>query len=265
MAFFDNIGKKASETAAKAVQRAQGLTETARLNGMISDEEKRINAAYSQIGKLYAELHREDAEEAFAGPLGVIEDAEKKICSYRKQIQDMKETQRCEKCGAEVSRDSAFCSSCGAQIIKDKKPADTFRCEKCGAAVTGWMRFCTACGSPLPHADIEAADEDSAVSQETLIPDQTGEAPSELGEDTEPLAVKIIEPEKVSAAEPVAAANEDEDGAMQLPEEPEDNVQEMQLHPAESTATQTLKRVCPHCGVEADDDQLFCIECGNSL
>ena len=39
MAFWNNIGQKASETTAKAVQKAKEMSDIARLNSMISADE----------------------------------------------------------------------------------------------------------------------------------------------------------------------------------------------------------------------------------
>lgn len=151
MAFFDNLGKKASEATAKAMQKAQEVSEISRINSLISEEEKKINATYYQIGKLYVSVHGSDGEENFSGMVAAVLEGEKKTNDYRKQIQNIKGVQRCEKCGAEVSSGAAFCSSCGATMPKVQAavPDDTVRCESCGAAVKKGMRFCTACGKPM--------------------------------------------------------------------------------------------------------------------
>lgn len=151
MAFFDNLGKKASEATAKAMQKAQELSEISRVNSLISEEEKKINATYYQIGKLYVSMHGSDGEENFSGMVAAVLEGEQKINDYRKQIQNIKGIQRCEKCGAEVARGVAFCSSCGAPMpkVEDPLPDDAIRCESCGAMVKRGMRFCTSCGKPM--------------------------------------------------------------------------------------------------------------------
>jgi len=159
MAFFDNLGKKASETTAKAMQKAQELSEISRLNSLISDEEKKINAAYLEIGKLYVSVHSSDSEDNFSGMVAAVLEGTNKIAEYKKQIQNVKGIQRCEKCGAEVPKGVAFCSSCGAAMPKEEPvlPAGTIRCANCGALVKSDMRFCTSCGKPVeqpaPSAD----------------------------------------------------------------------------------------------------------------
>lgn len=114
MALWDNLGKKTTETTAKAIQKAKELSDITKLNSMISDEEKKISNNYYQIGKLYVSIHRTDYEEDFAGMVLAVKESEDRISSYKMQIQDIKGVIRCEKCGAEVPRGVAFCSSCGA-------------------------------------------------------------------------------------------------------------------------------------------------------
>ncbi len=151
MAFFDNLGKMASEATAKAMQKAQELSEISRINSLISEEEKKNNATYYQIGKLYVSVHGSDGEENFSGMVAAVLEGEQKINDYRKQIQNIKGVQRCEKCGAEVARGVAFCSSCGAPMpkVENLLPDDVIRCESCGTMVKRGMRFCTSCGKPM--------------------------------------------------------------------------------------------------------------------
>ena len=172
MAFFDNFGKKASEVAAKTVQKTQEFAETSKLNSQIAEEEKKINSIYYQIGKLYASLHRTDCEEEFSGMVNQILEAESLIDQLRKNIQDVRKIQRCEKCGAEVPQGAGFCSACGAPMPKadSTEAGNSIRCEKCGASVKKGMRFCTSCGSPVHvenvQASVASAAKDDSISME---------------------------------------------------------------------------------------------------
>ena len=65
MSFFDKLGKTISDTTHSVVEKTKSSTDTIRLNGLISDEERLINAAYLNMGKKYAELHSGDAEPEF--------------------------------------------------------------------------------------------------------------------------------------------------------------------------------------------------------
>ena len=53
MAIFSEIGKKISETTQNAVKGTKDFAEVTKLNSQISDEQKQIDNAYLQMGKLY--------------------------------------------------------------------------------------------------------------------------------------------------------------------------------------------------------------------
>lgn len=151
MAFWDNLSQKASETTVKAMQKAKEMSDIAKLNSMISEEETKINNTYYQIGKLYVAMHHQDYEEEFVGMITAIGEAGEKIKSYKQQVQDIKGVACCTQCGAEVQAGVAFCSSCGAPMPKTQQTnmEDLVRCEGCGAMVKKEARFCTSCGKPM--------------------------------------------------------------------------------------------------------------------
>lgn len=154
MALWDNLSKKASETTAKVVQQTKNFTESNKLSNMIADEEKRINQIYHYLGKQYATTHRNDPEPEFAEMIAAIIASEEKIAQYKLQIQDLKGVQRCEKCGTEVTKGSAFCNACGAPFppAEQPVPAGQVQCPGCGKLMEKGVRFCTACGKPLEAA-----------------------------------------------------------------------------------------------------------------
>lgn len=161
MAFFESLGKKASEATAKAAQQAKVFSETSKLNSLISEEEKKINGNYYELGKLYAAIHQNDYEENFAGMITAIAASERKIKAYRAQILEVKGVMHCQKCGAEVAKGSAFCSSCGNPMPKNET-VDLSKCDKCaqcGALVEKGMRFCTTCGSPMSAPVVAPAEQ----------------------------------------------------------------------------------------------------------
>ncbi|MGN0680959.1 MAG: zinc ribbon domain-containing protein [Candidatus Fimisoma sp.] len=165
MAFWDNLGQKASDTTAKAMQKAKEMADIAKLNSMISEEETKINNSYYQVGKLYVTMHLHDHEEEFAGMISSLAKAEEKIKNYRQQIQDIKGVQRCEKCGAEVANGAAFCSSCGATMPKIQTPVvtDVVKCQNCGTEVKKGMRFCTSCGKPMETISVAPVAQEATV------------------------------------------------------------------------------------------------------
>lgn len=161
MAFFDKLSKTVTEASQKTIAKTKELADTSRLNSMISEQEKIITNQYFQIGKLYVSIHKDNFEDDFSGMIAAIADAEAKIRDYKKQIQDIKGVQRCEKCGAEVPNGAAFCSSCGATMpkVQVSEPTDYVKCENCGTDVKKGMRFCTSCGKPMEAVTAPVATE----------------------------------------------------------------------------------------------------------
>lgn len=227
MALWDNISKKASETTAKAVQQAKILSETTRLNGLVSDEEKKITNNYYQIGKLYAAMHQNDYEEEFAGMIAAVAESEQKVKAYRVQIQNLKGVIRCENCGAEVAKGVAFCSACGSAMPKVEAvdSGKYTKCARCGAAVEKGMRFCTSCGANM----IASAPISSALVEGLANPVCTEcGTPIEAGMSFCATCGKPVGTPQFAA-----------------------NIQET-----------SMRVFCSNCGAELDADTVFCTECG---
>ena len=151
MGFLDNLSRKVSEAGQKTIEKTKEIADITRLNTMISEEQRVVSTTYQKIGKTYAELHRDDPEEAFADMIRIINTAEEKVKGYERRIQDIKGVQRCEKCGASVPNGAAFCSSSGATMpkITPLLPECFVQCQRCGAEVKEGTRFCTSCGAPM--------------------------------------------------------------------------------------------------------------------
>jgi hypothetical protein len=151
MAIFDEIGRKITQTSQVAVQKTKDITEVARLNGEISEEERKINNAYNQIGQVYVQLHKNDAEDSLAELVAVVNNANDRIAVLRRQVQDIKGIKRCPSCSAEIPANATFCSNCGAPAPKEQPVSalDVVVCKNCGNTVNKGMKFCTSCGCQI--------------------------------------------------------------------------------------------------------------------
>lgn len=154
MAFFDELGKKISQTSQGVVQKTKDTAEVIKLNGMISNEENRINNLYTQIGKTYFELHNDSCEEALESMVASIKEAKSMIEQYSEQVKKLKGIVRCPNCGGDVQYGSPFCSSCGTKIeVKSasevNEDPNVIRCIKCGMPINDGCAFCTNCGTKV--------------------------------------------------------------------------------------------------------------------
>jgi len=171
MAFFDEVGKKISQTSQGVAQKTKNMAETMKLNGMISDEERSINNAFLQIGKTYYETYGENPEQLFAPLISSINGSKNKIESYSEQIKQIKGVVRCQKCGGEVYNNSPICNSCGSPM--ETAPAfvpdaNGVSCGKCGAMMPSDKLFCTNCGSKIEQAVSEISTESSITIEEVF-------------------------------------------------------------------------------------------------
>ncbi len=150
MALFDSLGKKITSATQNIVRGTKDLTDTARLNSLIADEERQIASLYSQIGKLYCDTMEHTAETALGNLCISVDAANDKIAKYNEQILEIKGTRHCPKCGADIPLNSGFCGVCGAKIEapeKEAAPAAAKRfCSNCGAEIAEGLAFCTSCG-----------------------------------------------------------------------------------------------------------------------
>lgn len=247
MAFFDELGKKISQTGQSAVQKTKDMAEVAKINSMISDEEKSINNNYYQIGKLYTSMHPYDCEGEFKGMINSIHESEKKIAEYREQVQKIKGVVKCEKCGGEVSINSAFCNSCGAPMPKrtpTQQPNENMvKCSKCGKYVKKGMRFCTSCGNPMQQASVQNVPEDTNT-METQV---HRKCPNCGFETTDPetlfcneCGTKMVEASSSETYVDIISSN--------------------------NNIANTKVKKCPKCGFETSDAETdFCTECGAKL
>ena len=147
MSIIDELGRKVTAAGQKAGQKTKDLTEVSRLNSAISDEQKRVNSLYMQIGQKYVELHSDNYEEALAEMVKAVLNAQSTISSAQEQIYMLKGVRICKVCGEQVARNAAFCSKCGSPLPPELKE-DILKCS-CGAPLKPDAKFCTKCGRPV--------------------------------------------------------------------------------------------------------------------
>ncbi len=232
MAFFDDLGKLITDAGQSAVQKTKDMTDVAKLNSMITNEQNRINSCYFEIGKLYVALHANDFESDFAVVVNALKDSEQKVRELTQQIQDIKGIVKCERCGNEVPNTLVYCSYCGNPIprrqgFNDYSNMNLIRCSGCGNMTDKTLRFCTYCAKPM-----------------TMIVQNESQPTPVQNNQQQPQAVSV--PQPVQPQAPV----------IPVP----------QVQPVVPTAVVTpIGRKCPNCGVAVEDDVVFCTECGTRI
>jgi len=165
MSLFDEVGRKLVETGQIAAQKTRGMTDTMKLNSMISDEERSIKDAFYQIGKKYCEAFGRNPDKIFAQLVAGVRDSMVKIQEYTDQIKQIKGIVNCPTCGSEVSYESPFCSSCGSPMYFAQAASESEAfCGNCGAPIASTATFCGGCGSKVDKAvSSEAPDEPTSI------------------------------------------------------------------------------------------------------
>lgn len=90
MGFFDDLGKKLSDASQDVMQKGKEMADTAKFNSQIHDEEKKITAVYSKIGKKYFEVFENAPSEEFKAFIDEIHAAQAKIAEIQEKLNALK-------------------------------------------------------------------------------------------------------------------------------------------------------------------------------
>ncbi len=156
MELIDTIVKTLSEVSQTTIKKGKDVKNIAKLNLTISDEERKIEKNYIEIGRLFYEMHKDDCEKEFAELIISIDDSKDKIKQCNEDIKELKGIIKCPGCDAEIMGNLAYCPHCGFKI-EQEEPAeecqpeapDTVFCKNCGAKLDPEYKFCVKCGTAI--------------------------------------------------------------------------------------------------------------------
>lgn len=151
MAFFDGLGRKISSTSQNVMQKAKGLVDITGLKSQISDEEKKINKYYYNLGKMYYDSQKEQPIPELAELVDMINTSFARIGELNATILDIENTKTCPVCGTSIEDDMLFCTGCGAKIERENPQQETGQparfCTSCGERLDPDALFCMKCGA----------------------------------------------------------------------------------------------------------------------
>lgn len=155
MAFFDDLTSRLTKVGSTAVQKTQEAAEVAKLNGQISNEEKRIHNLYITLGTLYFQKYGTNPDSELESTCKDILQAQENITMMRNQILEIRSQMICPSCGSPIEKGTAFCHNCGYRIIPaapqniEEEDMTTVKQCSCGAILTPDQKFCANCGQKV--------------------------------------------------------------------------------------------------------------------
>ena len=90
MGFFDELGKKISDASQDMMQKGKDFADTTKLNSQIHDEERKISAVYTKIGKKYFEEFHQAAGAGYQDLVDEIHASQAKISEYQDKLNALK-------------------------------------------------------------------------------------------------------------------------------------------------------------------------------
>lgn len=114
MDFFGKLGETITETGKDVSQKVTDLTEITKLKMEIRSKEDSVRRQFTEIGKQYYELHKDDAEPLFE-EISLINENLRKIEELRGEVAGRKGKKICPSCGAPNDGEALFCNRCGAK------------------------------------------------------------------------------------------------------------------------------------------------------
>ena len=117
MSFFNDLGKKTTETTAK-------IATEAKLKIEIAENKERIKDLYIELGRKIYENHVREEDlnihEFISDDCSKIDEISKQIEEARREILVLNNKKMCKKCYAEIETTYLFCPECGEKQKEEK-------------------------------------------------------------------------------------------------------------------------------------------------
>ena len=118
MSLFNEIKGKITKSSQDTVKKAKSIAGIVKINNQITEEQRALTTFYSQIGEKYYSIHKDDPDVEFSQYCDRITAGIMRIAELQTEVQRLKNTRLCPKCGNACPLNVQFCSACGAKLPK---------------------------------------------------------------------------------------------------------------------------------------------------
>jgi len=126
MDFFNQLGKKASQTYKYTADKTSKLAKEAKTRMAMNENKSKIDEMYREIGRKvyenYVREEKQDLSEILTRNCEEIDVISNEIESQRKEILKLNDKKQCENCYCEITLEANFCPNCGAK--QDEQPQE---------------------------------------------------------------------------------------------------------------------------------------------
>ena len=119
--FFDDLGKRITETADAVSKRTEELVETQKVKTQIRTLKRNLERDFEDLGiMLYSRYQMgEEVAEEFKELCEMITKREENIAEYEREIAEIKGEAVCTGCSKPTIRAMKFCPECGTKLGED--------------------------------------------------------------------------------------------------------------------------------------------------
>lgn len=164
MAVFDGIAKKLSRASQDAVKNTKDLTDIAKYNTLIVEEQRILGETYSKIGMKFHERFPDTKEVEFTEFCAIVNQCLENMEKYSAEVIRLKGLKTCTNCGNRIGKDMMFCGNCGLKVefepvagledpVAEEQPVEASApaqfCAGCGTKVESDAKFCRGCGNKI--------------------------------------------------------------------------------------------------------------------
>ena len=119
--FFEDLGKKITETAGVVTKKTEEMMETQKIKSQIRLEERNKENALQELGKQVYDRYRngEIVDADFVGLCEAIEQYEEAVQSCLKELAELKGMTLCKNCNGELQAEMVYCPKCGTKVEEE--------------------------------------------------------------------------------------------------------------------------------------------------